>query len=439
MEELKKLLEALARAQEDFRAVTEARFKALEAKGSVDSLLTQQVQKTAEAVAKLEGQVQAKTQQLDAIERAVAMAAAPKGGESKPKPVYASVGEQLIDVVRASNPNRSGSTWAGAMERLTKVQATTGATETIPTEGGFAVEKDSADMLSRGAMETGFLSRRCFRVPISGNANGLKAKLLDETSRANGSRYGGIQVYHEAEASSTTGTKPKYRIFEMSLHKLFGLYYATDELLQDASALTALVNRWFALEFGFKLDDVIVNGTGAGQGLGILTAGCLVTVAKETGQKADTVLFENITKMDARLIDSSEAGAIWLINRDIKPALAGMSLSVGTGGVPVFLPANAAAGRPVQTLYGREMLSIEQAATLGDTGDIILADLGEMMFIDKGGIQQAVSIHVEFLTDQTAFRWTYRYDCQPIRKAALTPYKGTANTRSPFVTLAARD
>lgn len=438
MEELKKLLEAMARAFEEFKTANDARIKAIETKGQSDPLLNEQVVKLAKAHADLEGQVQKKTQQFDAIERAMALAAAPKGGDGKPKPIYASVGHQLIDVARAANPNRSGSGWAEAMERLTKVQAATGATETIPSEGGFLVEKDSADLLSRGAMETGFLSSRCFRVPIGANSNGLKAKLLDETSRATGSRYGGIQVYHEGEDQSTTASKPKYRIFEMSLHKLFGLYYASDELLQDAGALSALVNRWFALEFGFKLDDVIVNGTGAGQGLGILNAGCLVSVAKETGQKAATVLFENISKMDSRLIDSSETGAIWLINRDIKPSLAVMSIAVGTGGVPVFLPANAAAGRPNQTLYGREMIAIEQCATLGTQGDIILADLGEMMFIDKGGIQQATSIHVEFLTDQTAFRWTYRYDAQPIRKAALIPYKGTANTRSPFVALDAR-
>ena len=439
MEELKKLLEALAKAQEDFRAATEERFEAIEQKGHADPLLTEQVMKIAQDVGKLEGQIQAKTQQLDAVEKAVALAAAPPGGGGNRTPrVYSSIGHQLLDVARAANPDVSGSARAEAIGRLSKVRAAaTGANEGIPSEGGFLVEKDMSNVLSEAAIATGLLSRRCFYIPISANANGLKANLMDETSRANGSRYGGIQVYHAAEAATVTATKPKWRKFEMELHKLFGLMYATDELLQDATALSALVNRWFPGEFGFKLDDVIVSGSGAGQGLGILNSGATVSVPKETGQAAATVAFENIVKMDARLLDSSENSAIWLINRDIKPSLATMTLAVGTGGVPVYLPANAAAGRPFNTLYGREMLSVEQCSTLGTVGDIILADLNEMVFIDKGGIQSAVSIHVQFIYDEQVFRWTYRYDCQPLRKSPLTPYKGS-NTRGPFVTVATR-
>jgi hypothetical protein len=44
---------------------------------------------------------------------------------------------------------------------------------------------------------------------------------------------------------------------------------------------------------------------------------------------------------------------------------------------------------------------------------------------------------VAFLTDEEVFRWILRFDGQPIRNSALTPYKGT-NTTSPFVTLATR-
>jgi hypothetical protein len=44
---------------------------------------------------------------------------------------------------------------------------------------------------------------------------------------------------------------------------------------------------------------------------------------------------------------------------------------------------------------------------------------------------------VEFLTDQTVFRFIFRGDGQPKRNAPLTPYKG-AGTLSSFVTLATR-
>jgi len=191
------------------------------------------------------------------------------------------------------------------------------------------------------------------------------------------------------------------------------------------------------MEFGFKLDDVILNGSGAGQGLGVLKSGALVEVAKRTGQKADTVIFENIIDMDTQLADASENSAFWIANREVKPDLATMSITVGTGGVPVYLPANGAAGRPSQELYGRKMVTMEQASAIGDVGDIMLFDPNEYIMIDKGGIQSAVSIHVQFLTDQNTFRWTYRYNGMPLRSKPLTPFKGT-KLRSPFVAIAAR-
>ena len=44
----------------------------------------------------------------------------------------------------------------------------------------------------------------------------------------------------------------------------------------------------------------------------------------------------------------------------------------------------------------------------------------------------------QFLTDETVFRFVYRCDGQPAIASALTPYKGTGNTLSPFVALATR-
>jgi hypothetical protein len=49
-------------------------------------------------------------------------------------------------------------------------------------------------------------------------------------------------------------------------------------------------------------------------------------------------------------------------------------------------------------------------------------------------VQQAVSMHVAFLTDENVYRFTYRADGQLNWNAALTPKSGGA-TLSPVVTL----
>jgi HK97 family phage major capsid protein len=112
-----------------------------------------------------------------------------------------------------------------------------------------------------------------------------------------------------------------------------------------------------------------------------------------------------------------------------------LSIAVGTGGVPVYLPAGGVSAQPYSTLFGRPVVPIEQCPTLGDTGDIMLCDFGQYMACDKGGIQNDVSMHVQFLTDQQVFRAIYRFDGQPTLGSAITPFSGSSNTLSHFVKL----
>jgi HK97 family phage major capsid protein len=320
--------------------------------------------------------------------------------------------------------------------RLAEFRAS-GLNEGVPADGGFFVQKDFANQLIKAAFDTGVVGAKCRRFPLSSNANGIKIPAVDETSRADGSRRGGVRGYWANEAATVTASDPKFAQIELTLNKLFCLGYITEELLQDASAMDALLNQLYAEEIGFKLDDAIINGDGAGKPLGIMSAGCLVTVAKETGQAADTILYENIVKMWSRLIATSRGNAVWFINQDVEPQLYSMVLSAGTGGVPVYLPASGLSGSMYGTLFGRPVVPIEQCDTVGDLGDIILADMSQYYLIDKGGVQAASSIHVKFIYDEMAFRMTYRVDGQPAWKSAITPYK-SSNTLSPFVTLAER-
>ena len=265
----------------------------------------------------------------------------------------------------------------------------------------------------------------------------MKINGIDETSRA-ATRYGGIVGYWKDEAASKMASKPKFRQIELSLKKLIGLCYATDELLADASALESFIRQAFVGEFGFLIDDAIINGTGAGQPLGILNAGCIVSVAKETGQNADTVVAENIVKMHARRFAGQTQNYAWFYNQNIEPQLFTMSLAVGTGGVPIYMPPGGLSNAPYGRLMGLPAIAIEQAATLGDQGDIILANFQNgYILAEKGGIQADMSIHVQFLYDESVFRFVLRIDGQPVRASALTPYKGT-DTQSHFITLAAR-
>jgi HK97 family phage major capsid protein len=353
------------------------------------------------------------------------------GRDSRSKDKFSSLGQQLSAIMNAGIPGRS------VDPRLWNA---TGLNETTPSDGGFLVQDDFSSELLKQVWQTGVLASRCRRISISQNANSLKINGEDETSRATGSRAGGIRGYWAAEAADKTASTPKFRQIELKLNKLVGLCYATDELLDDAQALEGYIRQGFVNEFGFLIDDAIITGTGAGQPLGILNAGCLVSQAKEAGQDADTVVAENIINMYSRLFASSRQNAVWLINQTVEPQLHQMGVSVGVGGQMVYMPPGGLSQAPYGTLLGRPVLPIEQCSALGDAGDIILADLSNgYILADKGGMKSDMSIHVKFQYDESVFRFVMRIDGQPVRASAVTPYKGGDDaTQSHFVTLAER-
>lgn len=349
---------------------------------------------------------------------------------------FKSLGEQLQAVARAG---MVGDTKGTTDSRLIW-GAATGAGEAVPSEGGFLVQQDFSTTLLDLMHETGVILSRVRRIPISGNANGLKLPMVDEKSRVDGSRWGGVRGYWANEGDSVTASQPKFKSLELSLEKLMGLGYATDELLSDAVALEAVMSQAFTEEMTFKTEDAVINGTGAGQPLGILNSGAVVSIAKDSGQAAATITTTNVLQMFARLTRRSAPNAVWLVNQDTWPQLFQLTLGSGTAVVLLYRPPGVDGpnvGAPFGTLLGRPVLPVEYCATLGTVGDILLVDLMQYIMIDKGGVDAAQSMHVRFVNDEMTFRWIYRVDGQPAWSSPVTPYKG-ANTQSPFISLATR-
>ena len=324
-----------------------------------------------------------------------------------------------------------------ADEPRLKWEAALGAGEAGGADGGFLTTVDVAQGILERMYEVGQILGLVKHIPLSGTNNALELNAIDETSRATGSRFGGVQGYWTDEGGSVTATRPKFRKISLKLKKLAALGYATDELLGDAGALESVMNDAFAQELTFLAEDAIYEGTGGGQPLGILNAPATVSVAKETGQAAATILKENIDKMWSRMFARNRANGVWLVNQDVDTALESLSAVVGVGGVPVWLPAGGLAEAPNARLKGRPVIPVEYAATLGTVGDIVFWDPTQYVVIEKGGIQAASSMHVAFITDEMAFRVIYRIDGAPLWHSALTPFHGTS-TLSPFISLATR-
>jgi HK97 family phage major capsid protein len=346
---------------------------------------------------------------------------------------FPTVAHQLQAVVHAArNPAQTD-------VRLLHINAAAqGSSTGSSADAGFLIQSDLAPGIESKMWDQGQILSRVTDTQISGNS--FRENVLDESSRANGSRNGGIQGFWLGEASSITASRPKLRQVETPLNKVGAVWYATEETIEDAPALQSEVDRLVPEELTFQVEDKIYNGTGAGVPQGILTSDALVTQAIEATQTlANSAQFYpiNFSKMLSRLPARSVLSSAFLVNSEVMPSVMTMTLGAGSAAIPVWLPPNGLAGAPFGTILGRPVIPIEYAAAHGTPGDIMLADLSDYRVIRKGGVNRSASIHVQFLTDEQVFKWTYRVGGKPRTKSPVTPYKGSA-TLSPYVVLATR-
>lgn len=343
---------------------------------------------------------------------------------------FRSIGDFCQTVYKANNdPNHKR-----IRDYIVK-SAPTGMNETVGADGGFLVPPQFSNELLQRTYDNDLLSRTTM-FPMTSNV--LKIPAVNETSRADGSRFGGIQAYFRAEAQTVTASKPNFAQVALNLEPLTLIVRVTDELLEDSgTALETYVNNIASQELQFKIGDAIINGTGVNTPLGILNSPAKVTVSKEDGQTAATITTENVVKMWSRLHLSCRSNAIWLVNQDVEPSLLTLTLGIGTAGVATYMPPGGLSGQPYATLMGRPVITTEFNPTLGTEGDIVLWDPSTYLTGTKGGLMSAVSMHVYFLSSEQALRFTMRLDGRPWWLSALSPFKGSA-TKSCIVTLETR-
>jgi HK97 family phage major capsid protein len=355
------------------------------------------------------------------------------------EPIYLSLGEQMVDICRVGvlRDHAAEKRLQRFNERIIKKRAASGHNIATPSEGGFLVGTQTARTLKDSIFETSILGNKCTRQPIGAGFTSYSETVLDETSRVDGSRQGGILVYRRDEADTVTSTKTKLRENKVELTSLMGLTYFTEETMQDATALNGFVKRSFGKEFGFRMDQEILVGTGGQQMVGIIGGPSIVTVDKESNQVATTIIYENVVNMFARMIPSLLGGAEWYINQNIWPQLMSLNLAVGTGGQAVFVAGGNIAGAPYGTIFGRPIVALEQCKTLGTEGDIIFANFSDYLIVDRDDVQTAESIHIRFDYAETALRFIYRVNGQPSTNSAITPNQGSS-TISPYISLQTR-
>jgi HK97 family phage major capsid protein len=302
--------------------------------------------------------------------------------------------------------------------------------ESVGEDGGFLVPEEISTAILKKMAGDDSLMAKTTAIQVGGNALTIN---VDESQPWNN----GVQAYWTAEGAAITSSKPSFKQASWRLQKLAALVSATDELLDDGTALESYIMAAAPNAIMHQVNKAILNGNGVGKPQGVIQSPFTVTVAKESGQAADTVLAENVLKMYSRMFPMSRAGAAWYINPAVEEQL--RLLKDAVGNYIYLAPGSQMNQTPYASLLGRPVVPLMGGMpALGDLGDLLFADLSYYYMIRKAaGVKSATSIHLQFDKEITSFRFSLRLDGKCPFQAPVTTEFG-AYQMSAFVQLEAR-
>jgi HK97 family phage major capsid protein len=243
----------------------------------------------------------------------------------------------------------------------------------------------------------------------------------------------GVKAFYVSEASQMQPSSMDQKMDNVPVHKLYAFVLATEELLSDSPRFNDRMTRKVGQAIRYKGSVALAAGNGVGRPLGFTKSGSVVTVAKETGQAAKTIVPQNIANMYSRLFNPQRG--IWIISSDAFPQIMLLNLN----GMPLWTPYNEGFKyRPNGMLLGQPIYISYHCQTLGTQGDIYFVNADGYMHLQRTTAPEfASSMHLYFDYDMEAFRWTIRHGGQPYMNQAISLPNGQAS-QSYFVQLATR-
>ena len=298
--------------------------------------------------------------------------------------------------------------------------------------GGFAVPTQFRETLMAVEGQEAVIRPRAEVIPAGSPPDAaITMPALDQTGDVPDNVYGGVTVEKTAEGGSKPEKSFALRQITLEPQEFSGYLEATDKLLRNWSAASALIERLFRNAMMAKEDHEFLTGNGIGGPLGILNAGATYDVARTT---AGTIVFDDVIAMLSRLLQRG-GQPVWMASQSTMPKLLQLrnlsgSPAVGDGAL-VYQP-SLQPGIP-DMLLGYPVIWHERSPQLGTAGDLVLADLSYYLIKDGSGPFVASSEHVKFRENKTVFKIFWNVDGQPWLTA---PFKQEGGYEvSPFVAL----
>jgi len=243
----------------------------------------------------------------------------------------------------------------------------------------------------------------------------------DGPDQSGGEYYGGFQMEMLSETSTGTKQTGKLRLITLNAWKGAIFVDISNELKEDGQGFESQLEMAIKKSLGLGMDYHFIQGTGAGQAIGIVNDNALLSITEEADQLADTIVYENVLKLFARMYPAGRSKAVWLANETCIPELMTLSHDVGTGGsiVKVFSESDGKF-----RLLGRPIYFTPFMPQLGDANDLMFCDLSQYAIGIRRNLKLEKSNIPGWTEDLMSYRVLVRFDGLGTWATYITPRNG---------------
>lgn len=316
--------------------------------------------------------------------------------------------------------------------------------------GGFLLDYELMNGVWDKARAVDGPLSRCLFFPTSKHS--FQWPAFNETSRANGSRLGGVrgkwQGTTDDQSATPSASQPTVAMVNFTPKRL--LVYSTpfsNDLLSDAPIVERMLEYAADQEIRYNVVDAMINGLGVTHPLGVIKAPSSVQI---TRAGSNNVAQADVDAMWSRLWPFCRRNAVWMCNDDTLLKIDAVATTTGWP-ANLYMPMGMH-GNPYSLLKGRPLIPVEQCPALGSPGDLILGDWSQYAVIartaDEAGqpdaamsygplesfVENRSSNEFMFDTDSTVFRFKLRVDGKPLWVKQVTIADGS-QTAGPFCVL----
>ncbi|MCK9364017.1 MAG: phage major capsid protein [Syntrophales bacterium] len=259
-----------------------------------------------------------------------------------------------------------------------------------------------------------------------------KAIGWDCKNQTGGSLFGGFSMQMLSETGTGTPQVGKLRVIELAAKKGGIFCEISNELSEDGMGIDAQIDNAIRLSIGYGLDNLFINGVGASEPLGLRNSPAKIVVAEETAQANDTIVYQNLVNMYARMYPAGRQRAVWIANSGTLTQLMGLTIGTASAYVPVMTESNGQF-----YIFGRPVLFNSHSPVLGDEDDIMFVDLSQYTIGVRRDLRIEKSTIPGWTQDLLSYRALIRFDGLCTWNTYLTPKNGS--TMSCIVGLGERD